>query len=255
MATPKKTIKASKAPAFELPPLVKEEDDIDFIFSAGDDGLNPFNPAQAYNKFMSDHSQSMTIQNMNTFLVKAKQAKEMMRGRNKSEMTFTFGTWTLTLKNNHHPAHRNDRVTQDDLTINRVSGFIAYTVYRMYQDPKNKDMLHAGIVNPIAESKGVTWSDGPRVYLSFLPGSEMFMLEFGFFPLAVGLARCHKENMDIEYLRKPMRQVLSDGTKPASWLGEKIADIKKAHKVCMSLKFAKTGFNEAMQKFLSEFEL
>ncbi|AEE01389.1 nucleocapsid [Oyo virus] len=238
-----------------MPALSFRDEDVDYVFSAGDDGLAPFNPKEAYNKFMQENADSMTIQNMDIFLTKAKQAKDMMKVKNKSHMTFTFGTWTITFKNNHYPGRRNDTVNQDDLTINRVSGFVGYTILRMYDEPKNKELINANIVNPIAESKGVTWANGPRIYLSFLPGTEMFMLEFKFFPLAVGLARCAKEGMDVEYLKKPMRQILTDGSKPADWLFGKIDEIKRAHKVCMSLKFARSGINEAMAKFLAEFEL
>ncbi|QSW03628.1 nucleocapsid protein [Lichuan virus] len=232
------------------------EDSVDFQFSAGDDGGSPFNPTEAYKKFMETHRSALNLENIKIFFFKAKEAKEMMKARAKSTMTFSFGSLTLTFKNTHHPANRHTvKVEQDDLTINRVSGFLAYAVLLTHRDPKQKDTVEAIIKNPIAESKGVTWKDGPNVYLSFFPGAEMFMLEFKFFPLAVGLARCHKEKMDPEYLKKPMRQMLTTGARAQDWLSDKINEIRNAYKICMSLKFSRSGFTEAAREFLKEFDL
>ncbi|ACN43217.1 N [Batama virus] len=231
------------------------EDEIDYHFSAGDDGGAPFNPMAAYKEFMETHGKDLTVTNIRVFFLKARQAKEIMRSKAKSEMTFTFGSLTLTFKNTHHPSNRHLTVDQDDLTINRATGFMAYAILLTHREPKSKDAVEKTIINPIAESKGVTWKEGANIYLSFFPGTEMFMLEFRFFPLAVGLARCHKEKMDTEYLKKPMRQMLTDGTKAQVWLGAKIEEIRKAYKVCMNLKFVKAGFSEAAREFLKEFGL
>ncbi|AKO90195.1 nucleocapsid protein [Orthobunyavirus teteense] len=232
-----------------------EDDEIDYHFTAGDDGGAPFNPMTAYKRFMEVHGKELNLPNIKVFFLKARQAKEIMRSKAKSEMTFTFGSLTLTFKNTHHPSNRHLAVEQDDLTINRVTGFMAHAILLTHRDPKHKDAVEKTIINPIAESKGVTWKEGANVYLSFFPGTEMFMLEFKFFPLAVGLARCHKEKMDTEYLKKPMRQMLTDGTKAQVWLGAKIEEIRKAYKVCMNLKFVKAGFSEAAREFLKEFGL
>nr|AED98378.1 nucleocapsid [I612045 virus] len=232
-----------------------ETDEIDYHFTAGDDGGAPFNPTAAYKEFVETHKDALNLGNIKIFFLKARQAKEIMRSKAKVEMTFTFGSLTLTFKNTHHPSNRHLTVDQDDLTINRVTGFLAYAVLLSHREPKNRDSVEQTIINPIAESKGVTWKDGANVYLSFFPGTEMFMLEFKFFPLAVGLARCHKEKMDTEYLKKPMRQMLTDGTKAQVWLGAKIEEIRKAYKVCMALKFSKAGFSEAAREFLREFNL
>ncbi|AKO90201.1 nucleocapsid protein [Matruh virus] len=232
------------------------DDAIDYQFTTGDDGGAPFNPTEAYKKFINDHQGQLTLENINVFFLKAKEAKEMMKAKAKSTMTFSFGKLTITFKNTLHPANRHSvKAEQDDLTINRVSGFLALVILLTHRDEKQKAKVEAIIKNPIAESKGVGWKDGPNVYLSFFPGTEMFMLEFKFYPLAVGLVRCHKEKMDTEYLKKPMRQMLTDGTRAQDWLANRIGEIRSAYKVCSSLKFSKSGFSEAAREFLKEFEL
>nr|ATB56197.1 nucleocapsid [Mburo virus] len=232
---------------------VKVEDDLVFSFGGRADGS--FDPRAGYINFMRDHGNEIAdLSNINAFLLNAKAAKERLATRQRKQVALKFGNWTVTVVNNHHKANTTNPVGPDDLTIGRISGYIAYYLLKTHSEKKHKELIETTIINPIAESKGVTW-DTPLIYLSMIPGSEMFMDEFEFYPLAIGIVRCQRKEMDVEYLKKPMRQMLSDGLASSSWLVSSKDAIKGAVNEVAKLSMTRPGFSQIATKFLQEFNI
>ncbi|QLA46876.1 N [Weldona virus] len=229
------------------------EDDLVFSSSTRDGSV--FDPRAGYENFIHHHGESVALlDNINAFLLNAKRAKDKLSSKSRKEATLKFGSWEVTVVNNHHKANAQNPVEPDDLTIGRISGYIARFLLSAHKNPKHKEEIERTIINPLAESKGITWKT-PLLYMAMIPGSEMFMDEFKFYPLAIAMARYHKENMSVEYLKKPMRQMLSDGTKSTQWLVSAKDNIKKAFDNIMAQNWTKSGFSQVATQFLKEFNI
>nr|QYW05748.1 MAG: nucleocapsid protein [Peribunyaviridae sp.] len=170
------------------------------------------------------------------------------------KLTLKFSTWTVEVINNHYPGNRDTQIADSDLTLHRISGYFAKYVLISYLETNTlgKAEICATIVNPIAESHGIRWTAGAEVYLSFFPGTEMFLDKFNFYPLAIGIYRVKKGMMDAQFLKKTLRQRY-DGQTADQWMQSKTEDVMKAVRVLESLPWGKSGLSEAARQFLNKF--
>ncbi|QLA47106.1 N [Acara virus] len=216
-------------------------------------GKNPFVPSEAYEIFRLEHMANLDAKNMRVFFLRAYDAKQKLKTTTAPSVTLKFGNAIFKVVNNHNDRNANMEIYPTDLTLHRISGFMARHVKHLIEVEKTTaDYVKGLIINPIAESLGITWEAGLDIYLSFFPGTEMFMQEFNFFPLAIGIYRVQKGEMKAEFLKKHLRQQC--GKIPASqWMVTHKAQIKLAVDTVSKLPWGKAGMSAAARAFLADF--
>ncbi|AKB96257.1 N [Gumbo Limbo virus] len=225
-----------------------------FEFSVEERGqsTSTFDPKQAYANFIDDHREELTLENIRVFLLRANEAKQKLRKSSAKVANLKFGTWKVLVVNNHYPANSSNTVADGELTLHRISGFIAKYLLELYADPENRPGIEELIVNPIAESRGVSWSSSAKVYLSFLPGTEMFLHEFEMLPLAIYIYRAQKGEIDASLLKKPLRQQYKNDS-PDKWMKERKVMIQGAVARISKLAWGSAGLSAQAKEFLKEF--
>ncbi|QLA47012.1 N [Timboteua virus] len=217
------------------------------------EGRNNFVPNDAYAVFLNEHAPNLTLDNMRIFFLRAYEAKQKLKNTEARTATLKFGTVKFQVRNNHHERNANMEIAPTDLTLHRISGFIARFLKDLVETGVAAEAeIHRKIVNPIAESLGITWDNGNLVYLSFFPGTEMFMEEFRMFPLAIGIYRVQQKQMKAEFLKKHLRQQCGDI--PASqWMVTKKVDVQHSLTLISKLPWGRAGLSAAARNFLAEF--
>ncbi|QLA47073.1 N [Cananeia virus] len=230
----------------DIPLLEFEEED----FSAG---RNAFVPDDAYAVFVNENSAQLTVDNIRIFFLRAYDAKQKLKKTEARAATLKFGTMKLVIMNNHNPAYTSSRLQPTDLTLHRVSGYLARFLKECITgNVAARIEIHKKIINPIAESVGITWENGDDVYLSFFPGAEMFLEKFKLLPLAIGIYRVQQKHMDADFLKKHLRQQYGDI--PASqWMLTMKEDVKSALTLISKLPWGKAGMSAAARAFLADF--
>ncbi|QLA46943.1 N [Lednice virus] len=229
--------------------------DLVLAFSDSDDvSRSSYNPAEEYDSFVDTYKEHLTVDNIRIFFLKAAEAKAQMAKVNNEVVEVHFGTLVLPLVNNHRVGRAQREVADSDLTLHRVSGYLARFVLDMYKrlrKSSEREAITSRIINPISAKMGFQWNVGPEIYLSTLPGTEMFLDAFKMHPLAFILLRVKKGEIKIEMAKKAMRQRYGD--KEASvWLEEDIDTVRAAIKTVEKLKPSMTGLAASMTKFLQE---
>nr|QCY54406.1 nucleocapsid protein [Umbre virus]QCY54409.1 nucleocapsid protein [Umbre virus] len=213
-----------------------------------------YNPADEYDTFVGVYREFLTIDNIRIFFINAAKAKAAMAKLKAETVEVSFGTLVVKLVNNHRIGQAQREVADDELTLHRLSGYIAKYTLHLYKNAKKageREAITTKIVNPISAKMGFQWSVGPEIYLSTLPGTEMFLDTFKMFPLAFILVRVKRGEIKVEMAKKAMRQKYGD--KDASeWLQEDIETVKGAIKTVEKLKPTLTGLAASMTVFLQQ---
>ncbi|AQM74141.1 nucleoprotein [Wolkberg virus] len=215
---------------------------------------NGFNPEEQYNRFFTSGNAVQSMATIRTFFLNAKKAKDRMASKPDKKLTLKFGSWAVEVINNHFPGNRDTQIMDTDLTLHRISGYLARYVLETYlgSNTIGKSEITATIVNPIAESHGIRWTAGAEVYLAFFPGTEMFLDRFNFYPLAIGIYRVKKGMMDAQFLKKSLRQRY-DGMTADQWMQSKTGEVMQAIRVLETLPWGRSGLGDAARQFLTKF--
>ncbi|QLA47065.1 N [Itimirim virus] len=216
-------------------------------------GKNAFVPEEAYAIFLNENAAQINVDNIRIFFLRAYDAKQKLKRTEARAAALKFGTMKLLIMNNHNPAYTNARLQPTDLTLHRVSGYLArYLKDVMSGNVAGRIEIHKKIINPIAESVGISWENGDDIYLSFFPGTEMFLEKFKLLPLAIGIYRVQQKDMDAEFLKKHLRQQYGDI--PASqWMLSMKDDVKNALAIVSKLPWGRAGMSAAARNFLADF--
>lgn len=224
-------------------------------FSDSDDvSRSTYNPGEEYDTFVDTYREHLTVDNIRIFFLKAAEAKAHMAKVNNEVVEVHFGTLVLPLVNNHKPGRAQREVADSDLTLHRVSGYLAKFVLELYKKLRKsseREAITSRIINPISAKMGFQWSVGPEIYLSTLPGTEMFLDAFKMYPLAFILLRVKRGEIKIDMAKKAMRQRYGD-KEASTWLEEEVDTVKSAIKTVEKLKPTLTGLAASMTKFLQE---
>ncbi|APA28995.1 nucleocapsid [Melao virus] len=228
----------------------------DLIFyDVASTGANGFDPDAGYLAFTIAHGEAINLSAVRIFFLNAAKAKAALSRKPERKATPKFGDWQVEIVNNHFPGNRNNPIGNNDLTIHRLSGYLARWVLDLFkenEDESQKELIQSTIINPIAESNGIHWANGVEIYLSFFPGTEMFLEAFRFYPLTIGIYRVKHGLMDPQYLKKALRQRY--GTLTADkWMAQKTTMIAKSLKDVEQLKWGKGGLSDAARTFLQKF--
>ncbi|QLA47099.1 N [Mirim-like virus] len=216
-------------------------------------GTNSFVPDDGYAYFLNEYSAQINFDSIRIFYLRAKDAKLKLRTTRAKMAALKFGTMKLMIVNNHHPDNEATELQPHDLTLHRVSGYLArYLKEKMTTNTAARIEIHNKIVNPIAESVGITWTTGDDIYLSFFPGSEMFLEVFRMLPLAIGIFRVQQNQMKPEFLKKHLRQQYGD-IPSSQWMISMKEDVKAAVTLVSKLPWGKAGLSAAARSFLGEF--
>ncbi|QLA47046.1 N [Pacora virus] len=191
-------------------------------------GANVFDPRQAYEGFVSAYGDQLTLQNIRTFFLRAKACKLKMRVSNLPVITAGFGTLQLPLVNCYNNSGNEAGLLQTALTLRRVSGYLALFLLTHYggSEPK-RQALAESIINPIAAKKGIDWRIGVIPYLAIFPGTEMFMEEFEFYPLATAMYRIQKNELTSKFLDRLFKQKIG-GVPASTWTQTRRDEINAA---------------------------
>nr|WPF72396.1 nucleocapsid [Orthobunyavirus brazoriaense] len=197
-----------------------------------------FDPRQAYQVFISTYGQGLQdLSAVRIFLSKARQCKLKMREKRIPQINTRFGALVLPLVNCHHPDFRQNRIPGTALTLRRVSGFIAmYIMFQYEVSPANRAIIERTIVNPIARAKNLDWDIGYKLYLSFLPGAEFYLLELDFFPLCIAMYRVKDGKLDEDFLDRIMAQQV-EGMNQDLWTVKYEGLIEKSEKIVNNLQW------------------
>nr|ANJ16577.1 nucleocapsid protein [Schmallenberg virus] len=212
-----------------------------------------FNPEVGYVAFIGKYGQQLNFGVARVFFLNQKKAKMVLHKTAQPSVDLTFGGVKFTVVNNHFPQYVSNPVPDNAITLHRMSGYLA----RWIADTCKANVLKlaeasAQIVMPLAEVKGCAWADGYTMYLGFAPGAEMFLDAFDFYPLVIEMHRVLKDNMDVNFMKKVLRQRY--GTMTAEeWMTQKITEIKAAFNSVGQLAWAKSGFSPAARTFLQQF--
>ncbi|AXP31989.1 nucleocapsid [Abras virus] len=227
---------------------------LEFEDTKREGNFSEFKPGDAYRVFNDKHGEFLDFATINKFFVSAKAAKLKLRTTEAPRVALRFRDWRVEVVNNHNPRLGKVEVLPTDLTLHRISGFLARRLLDIADggDQARIIDMQERIVNPIALSKGITWADGATIYLSFFPGTEMFLDSFKFYPLAIGIYRVQQGDMEPEYLKKVMRQQYG-AMRPGEWATLKKETIKTAVALVSNLKWGSRGFSPAAQELLKEF--
>ncbi|AEZ35257.1 nucleocapsid protein [Anhembi virus] len=221
---------------------------------AGQITSSTFNPDVQYIAFKRNHTNGLTYDQIRIFFLNGKKAKETLAKRSEESVQLNFGGWRVLVMNTHFPGNRNMLIPDEAMTLHRLSGYLArYLLEKMLAVQEQERLVITNkIVNPIAASNGITWLDGPEVYLSFFPGSEMFLEAFKFYPLAIGIYKVQKKMMESKYLEKAMRQKFA-GMDAALWTQQKYSEVTNALAVVSNLGWKKSNVSAAARDFLAKF--
>nr|CAM98683.1 nucleocapsid protein [Ingwavuma virus] len=213
-----------------------------------------FDPEVAYANFKRIHTNGLSYDNIRIFYIKGREIKTSLAKRSEWEVTLNLGGWKVAVYNTNFPGNRNNPVPDDGLTLHRLSGFLHKSLLdtMLLVSEPDKLIIKSKIINPMAEKNGITWNDGEEVYLSFFPGSEMFLGTFRFYPLAIGIYKVQKKEMDPKYLEKTMRQRYM-GLEASSWTVSKVSEVQSALTVVSGLGWKKTNVSAAAREFLAKF--
>nr|ACE07176.1 N protein [Orthobunyavirus bwambaense] len=229
----------------------------DLIFYDVDSvNANEFDPDTGYLDFKNNYPGALNTNTARTFFLNAAKAKNVLRNKPDKKVNPKFGNWEVEVVNNHFPGNRNNPIGKDDLTLHRISGYLARWILEEYKrdDESEKEIIESTVINPIAESNGIRWSDGAEIYLSFFPGTEMFLEPFKFYPLAIGIYRVKHKMMDAQFLKKALRQRYGKMT-AEKWMSTKVKAIGEAVRNVEKLKWGKGGLSDAARNFLKKFDI
>ncbi|AXP32060.1 nucleocapsid protein [Sedlec virus] len=214
---------------------------------------NTFVPTDGYNNFIAIHGQHLNPAVVRIFFVNQKKAKAALAKTTAKKVSLKFGDLRVDVVNNHYAGDTVTSVGDNDLTLHRLSGYLAlWTLKSVQTSPAFKLDAEQNIVLPLAEVKGCTWNNGASMYLAFAPGAEMFLKEFEFFPLAIDIQRVLIDKMEVQYMRKTLRQRYGEMT-AEQWMKEKLSNVKLALAAVQKLPWAASGFSAAARAFLKEF--
>ncbi|AKO90199.1 nucleocapsid protein [Witwatersrand virus] len=225
----------------------------DITYGVGDDRpASTFNPEVQYLAFVDRYNQVLLIDNIRSFFLHARDAKGKMANINKDKICLNFGTLKLELVNNYRPGVAKRVVADNEYTLYRISGYLARFLLDSYNaDPAWRDGMKV-IVNPISAKLGITWEAGPEVYLGTLPGTEMFLGHFQYYPLAFLILRIKRGEVPPQMASKALRQRV-DGKLSAQWMTEDVQAVKTAVANVEALKPIFSGISATMSSFLSQF--
>ncbi|AAA87603.1 nucleocapsid protein [Germiston virus] len=213
-----------------------------------------FDPESGYTNFQRNYLPGVTLDQIRIFYIKGREIKNSLSKRSEWEVTLNLGGWKVPVLNTNFPGNRNNAVPDYGLTFHRISGYLARYLLGKYlaETEPEKLIMRTKIVNPLAEKNGITWESGPEVYLSFFPGAEMFLGTFRFYPLAIGIYKVQRKEMDPKFLEKTMRQRYL-GIDAQTWTTTKLGEVEAALKVVSGLGWKKTNVSSAAREFLSKF--
>ncbi|QLA46993.1 N [Bakau virus] len=227
----------------------------DLTFGHGVDRVaSTFNPAKQYMAFKDRYKDQLLPDNIRSFFLHAREAKLKMANINKETVRLTFGSLTVELVNNYRPIAPKRVVADFELTLYRLTGYVArflleqIAVNASWADPK----VLVKIINPISAKLGLTWEVGADLYLSTLPGTEMFIGEFNYYPLAFIILRIRRGEIPKEMATKALRQKIGDRLS-GQWMVEDVKLIEAAVSKVENLKPVFTGITATMNNFLQHF--
>ncbi|CCG93497.1 nucleocapsid protein [Orthobunyavirus simbuense] len=215
--------------------------------------LSTFSPEAGYVAFIGRYGQQLNFSVVRVFFLNQKKAKMVLHKTAQPNVDLTFGGVKFTLVNNNFPQYTANPVPDNALTLHRLSGYLArWTAEQVKNNQVKLAEATAAIVMPLAEVKGCTWNDGYTMYLGFAPGAEMFLETFEFFPLVIDMHRVLKDGMDVNFMRKALRQRYGLLT-AEQWMTQKIVEVKAAFDAVGQIAWAKSGFSPAARAFLQQF--
>ncbi|QLA47059.1 N [Ketapang virus] len=227
----------------------------DLTFGHGNDRVaSTFNPPKQYMAFKDRYKEQLLPDNIRSFFLHAREAKLKMANINKETVRLTFGTLSVELVNNYRPLVAKRVVADHELTLYRLTGYVARFLLEQiamnpgWADPK----VLIKIINPISAKLGLTWDVGADLYLSTLPGTEMFIGDFNYYPLAFIILRIRRGEIPKEMATKALRQKIGDRMS-AQWMVEDVKQIESAVAKVESLKPVFTGITATMNNFLQHF--
>ncbi|WMC17275.1 nucleoprotein [Belmont virus] len=228
---------------------------VDYQFDdAPQRSTSTFDPEAGYVAFTNQYRGQLTYDLARTFFVKQKEAKAALSKSTKTVVTISFSGVAFDVVNNHNPQNSKTPVPDNSYTLHRISGYLARWVMEQSLDPLNIEEIQSTIVVPLAENKGCKWTHGTALYLSFCPGTEMFLRTFQFLPLAIEMQRVLKDDNDPTYMKKALRQKY--GSKDAEqWMKTEVNAVKSALATVQKLPWAKAGFSPAARTFLAKFNI
>ncbi|AKO90192.1 nucleocapsid protein [Lukuni virus] len=232
---------------------------MDYVFDdPGHVVVSNFIPEESYVTFSAKYSAHLTTANIRIFFLNAGKFKKMLKGNSKQKVQAKFGTLELSLVNTHNPANREVTLLKDDLTLHRVSGFLARKALHLFRTMTfdQQEVFKDEIIMPLAEKAGVTWLNAPcaEMYLGFAPGTEFFLKDFVFYPLAIGIARVKKGLMSPDFLSKTLRQRYG-GIAPADWMTVQKSLVKVAVDNVDKFPLMKATAQPHIEQFLLELGL
>nr|ALB07179.1 structural nucleocapsid protein [Oropouche virus]ALB07193.1 structural nucleocapsid protein [Oropouche virus] len=211
-----------------------------------------FDPEAAYVAFEARYGQVLSAGVVRVFFLNQKKAKDVLRKTSRPMVDLTFGGVQFAMVNNHFPQFQSNPVPDNGLTLHRLSGYLARWAFTQMRSPIKQAEFRATVVVPLAEVKGCTWNDGDAMYLGFAAGAEMFLQTFTFFPLVIEMHRVLKDGMDVNFMKKVLRQRYGQKT-AEQWMREEIVAVRAAFEAVGTLAWARTGFSPAARDFLRQF--
>nr|AAC55340.1 nucleocapsid protein [Tahyna virus]UEE94595.1 nucleocapsid protein [Orthobunyavirus tahynaense]ADC53402.1 N protein [Tahyna virus]ADC53404.1 N protein [Tahyna virus]ADC53406.1 N protein [Tahyna virus] len=225
------------------------------FYDVASTGANGFDPDAGYVDFCIKHGEAINLHSVRIFFLNAAKAKAALARKPERKASPKFGEWQVEVVNNHFPGNRNNPIDNNDLTIHRLSGYLARWVLEQFkenEDAAQRELIKTTVINPIAESNGIRWDNGAEIYLAFFPGTEMFLETFNFYPLTIGIYRVKQGMMDPQYLKKALRQRYGSLTAD-KWMSQKTTAIAKSLKDVEQLKWGRGGLSDTARTFLQKF--
>ncbi|AHY22348.1 nucleocapsid protein [Facey's Paddock virus] len=226
----------------------------DFVFNdVPQRATSTFDPEAAYVAFENRFRANLTVDVARIFFLNQKKAKDRLAKTARATVDITFGGVVFPVVNNHYPEYQRNPVPDDGLTLHRLSGYLArWLIDQCNASPVRMTEIRTKVIIPLAEVKGCTWNDGASMYLGFAAGAEMFLQSFTFYPLVIEMQRVLKDGMDVNFMRKVLRQRY--GTKTAEqWMRDDIVAVKTAFEAINTISWARSGFSPAAREFLRQF--
>nr|CAM97977.1 nucleocapsid protein [Bozo virus] len=213
-----------------------------------------FDPEAAYANFKRVHTTGLTYDHIRIFYIKGSEIKTSLAKRSEWEVTLNLGGWKITVYNTNFPGNRNNPSPDDGLTLHFFCGFLAKSLLEkmLKVSAPEKLIIKSKITSPLAEKNGITWNDGEEVYLSFFPGSEMFLGTFHFYPLPIGIYQGLRRDLEPKYFGKTLR-LMYMGLEASSWTVSKLTEGQSALTVVSGLGWKKTNVSAAARDFLAKF--
>nr|ASY08205.1 nucleocapsid protein [Orthobunyavirus tacaiumaense] len=226
---------------------------IDFIYDdPGRVQQSDFVPREEYAVFCSKFALFLILQNIRIFFLNAGKLKSALKLSPKRKIKAKFGTLEVEIVNTHNRSFADSKLEKGDITLHRLSGFLAKKVLDLYNAGTFdlQTQIKTEIIIPLAEVAGVNWSNStPEIYLSFCPGSEFFLADFKFYPLAIGIARVKKDLMKPEFLAKLLRQRYGNMT-PGEWMKTHSVSVQSAIAEIEKYPLMKVSSRPHVEEFL-----